>query len=141
MTATSIEAKIVEGLCDYFENNVTLPAGMGVAYPNVAFTPDGTNPYVRLTIAKNTPVTHRLGGGKEPERMGIFQATIYWPIGVGLVAPSEVANTIRNAFAYNTTIDHAGIRIRVTQEPAVRGDLPDGAYTQIPVVIPWSVYP
>lgn len=137
---TSIEAKIIDGLIDRFNNSVMLPAGTLVAYPNKTFTPDG-NPYVRLTIAKNTPVPHKIGAGKEPERMGIFLATVCWPLGQGLGAASDLANAIRDAFKRTTWWDYSGIRIRIVDEPAVQGDVEDDVYSQVPVTIPWHVYP
>ncbi len=138
--ATSIEAKVVDGLISRF-NELTLPSGTGVAYPNVTFTPDGTHPYVRLTVAKNTPINHHIGGGKEPERLGIFLATVCWPVGAGLGTASDLANAIRDAFAFNTKWTYSAVDFRIVEEPAVQGDIVDGAYTQIPVTIPWHVYP
>lgn len=139
--STSIEAKIIDGLLERF-GTVTLPVGVSVAYPNVAFTPDGTSPYVRLTIAKNTPVTASLSGGREPIRMGLFMVTVYWPVGAGIIAPSELAGTIRDAFAFGAKwVSNDGVEFRIVEEPTVKGDLVDGVYTEIPVVIPWHVYP
>lgn len=138
--ATSIEAKIITALEAKFLT-ITLPAGVQIAAPGIAFTPDGTNPYVRVTIAKNQPINHNLSGGKEPERMGIFLAVVCWPTGVGLVPPSELAATIRDAFAFGTKIETDGIRIKIVDEPMVQGDMQNGVYTEIPVVVPWHCYP
>jgi hypothetical protein len=139
VTATSIEAKIVLALQESFQE-VTLPVGCGVAGPGVVFTPNGTNPYVRLVIAKNTPINAALGGGREPVRQGILLLTVCWPVGSGLLPASELAGTLRAAFAFNTRIDFAGGYIKVTQEPTVQGDMIDGTYVQIPVVIPWMAF-
>lgn len=140
MTATSIEAKINEAFLSTFAA-ITLPAGTQIAYPNIPFTPDGTNPYIRLSVVKNTPQVSHLGGGKEPIRMGMFLAVVCWPVGGGIIQPAEVAATIRAAFAYNTKISHSGIVVRITDEPAVRGDAVVGTYNETPVVIPWKVMP
>ena len=138
-TATSIEAKIVLALQEAFQD-VTLPTGCGVAGPGVVFTPDGTNPYVRLVIAKNTPINAALGGGREPVRQGILLLTVCWPVGSGLLPATELAATLRAAFVFNTRINFTGGYIKVTQEPAVQGDMIDGTYVQIPVVIPWMAF-
>lgn len=137
--ATSIEAKIVSALEAEF-GALTLPAGVKVAYPGVTFTPDGTNPYIRLSIAKNTPKGF-IRGGREPIRMGLFLAVVCWPIGQGIVKPSELAGTIRDAFKFNTKVNREGIVLRVSGEPDVKSDMVSGVYTEIPVVIPWALYP
>lgn len=142
--AVSVEAKIIDGLCSHFAG-LSLSGIAAVAYPNVTFTPpvDGTEPqpYVRLTIAKNTPVNTSISGGQEPIRQGLLLATVCWPVGTGLIAASEVAATIRSAFAFNTSISYQSIQIRITGEPDVKGDIQGDIYTEIPIVIPWSVYP
>jgi hypothetical protein len=138
VTATSIEAKIVLALETAFQD-VTLPAGCGIAAPNVPYTPDGS-PYVRLTIAKNKPINVSLSGGREPVRQGILMLTVCWPIGGGLLPASELAGTLRDAFKFNTRIDFAGGYIKVTDEPMVQGDMQMANYSEIPVVIPWQAY-
>lgn len=138
-TASSIEARIVLALQDAFEA-ITLPAGCRVAGPGLAFTPDGTNPYVRLTIAKNTPINAALGGGREPVRQGILLLTVCWPVGAGILPATELAATLRAAFKFNTRINFTGGYIKICEEPAVQGDMIDGVYVQIPVVIPWMAF-
>jgi len=137
--ATSIEAKIVNALLAEFAT-VTLPAGVKVAQPNVTFTPDGTNPYVRLSIAKNTPKGF-ISGDREPIRMGFLLAVVCWPVGQGIVKPSELAGTIRDVFKFNTKVNREGIELRVSDEPAVKSDMQAAGYVEIPVVIPWAQYP
>lgn len=138
-TANSIEARIVLALENAFLD-VTLPAGCGIAAPNKAFSPDGVNPYVRLTIAKNQPINTSLSGGREPVRQGILMLTICWPVGVGLLPPTELAATLRERFKFNTRIDFDGGYIKVTQEPRVASDMQLATYTEIPVVIPWMAF-
>lgn len=138
-TAVSIEAKIVLALQQRFQT-VTLPVGCGIAAPGVVFEPDGTHPYVKLTIGKNQPINVSLSGGREPIRQGILLLLVCWPTGAGLLPATELAATLRDAFKFNTRINFAGGYIKVTTEPTVQGDIIDGVYTQIPVVIPWRAY-
>lgn len=139
VTAVSIEAKIVLALQQAFQA-VTLPTGCGVAGPGVVYTPDGTHPYVRLVIAKNKPINVALSGGREPVRQGILLLTVCWPVGAGLLPATELAATLRDAFKFNTRVDYVGGFIKVTDEPTVQGDMIDGTYVQIPVVIPWQAF-
>lgn len=138
-TATSIEAKIVLALQQAFQT-VTLPAGCQISAPGVAFEPNGTNPYVKLTIGKNKPINVSLSGSREPVRQGILLLLVCWPTGVGLLPATELAATLRERFKFNTRINFTGGFIKVTDEPTVQGDIVDGVYTQIPVVIPWQAF-
>lgn len=141
-----VEAKIVSGLMAHF-SGLSLPAGVGVAYPNVNFTPSGS-PYVRLSLAKNTPTNPHISGALTIYR-GIFMAVVCWPINQGIVAASELAGAIRDHFAFNDAlnnrrvISHDGIEISIGLEdaPRVAGDDQGTVYTEIPVIIPWTVYP
>lgn len=138
--ADSVEAKIINGLIEAFED-ITLPIGVSINYPNTGLVPTSGRPYVRLSVEKNTPRTTNIGGGMEPERMGNFMAVVCWPISEGAIKPAEVAGLIRNRFAFNTKIDHDGIRIWIVEEPAVVGDIQGSIYNETPVVIPYHVYP
>jgi DNA-binding beta-propeller fold protein YncE len=138
-TATSIEAKIVLALEQAFQT-VSLPSGCGVAAPGVVFTPDGTHPYVRMTIAKNKPINVSVSGTREPIRQGILLLTVCWPVGAGLLPASELAAVLRDRFKFNTRVDFVGGYIKVTDEPTVQGDSVDGVYVQVPVVIPWQAF-
>lgn len=136
----SIEAKVVSGLMAHF-TGISLPSGATVAWPNTNFTPPPDKPYVRISIAKNQPINRHIGGGKEPERIGLFMAVVCWPVGQGIVAPSELAATIRDRFAFNTKIDFDGIRIWIDDEPRVAGDEQGSVCCEIPVIVPFHVYP
>lgn len=137
--AVSIEAKIVLALTTHFQG-VTLPTGCGIAAPNVVFTPDGTHPYVRISVIKNQPINVSISGSREPIRQGLFAAVVCWPIGPGLLPASELAGTIRDKFKFNTRINFAGGYIKVTKEPMVQGDMIENGYSQIPVIIPWQAF-
>lgn len=138
--AASVEAKIVEGFLEYFRG-ILLPPGVVVAYPNAKFTKPAGLPYVRLTIAKNTPETMHIGGGKEPRRQGIFLAVVCWPVNQGIINATELAAVIRDRFAYNTQIVYQGVTIWIDEEPSVQTDEQGDTHTEIPVVVPWHVYP
>lgn len=139
VTATSIEAKIVLAL-----QGAVLPvaqaAGLAIAGPGVVFTPNGTSPYLRVTIAKNTPINTGIGGGREPVRQGILLVTACYPVGAGILPATETAAAIRAAFAFNTKIPFTGGFIKICDEPALQGDMIDGVYVQIPVVVKWMAF-
>lgn len=137
--ATHIEAQIPDALIEHFDT-ITLPTGVSVAYPGINFKPTKDEGYVRLQLLKNEPIQPRIRFGNEPIRQGIFQASVFWPEGAGIIKPSEVAGTIRDAFARGTKIDGGSFTIRIDQEPTVGSDIQEKAWLQIPVSVPWIVY-
>lgn len=138
-TATTIEGKIVLALEGYFLD-VELPANCGISAPGVPYTPDGTNPYVKLTVAHNTPLTVAMSGNREPIRQGILLLVVVWPTGSGILAPTELAAKLRTAFKLNTKIPFDGGYIKICDEPVVQGDVGDGVNIEIPVVIRWMAF-
>lgn len=138
-SAIHIEAKITEGLIEHF-SELSLPDGVDVALPNETYVPDAS-PFVRLSVQRNSAMTRHLGGEREPIRRGFFQASIFWPNGAGITDALNLAGTIRDKFAYNTEINHAGVRIRIVgdDETNVGGEIEDDGYVHIPIVIPWLV--
>lgn len=137
--ATHIEAQIPEALQSHF-GGISLPSGTEIAHIGIDFTPT-SNPYVRLQLFKNAPVQNQIAFNRAPIRRGIFQASVFWPVGQGLVKPSEVAGTIRDGFARGTKIDATDFVIRIDQEPTVGSDIQEKAWMQIPVSIPFVIYP
>lgn len=149
--ATSVEAKIVDGLCSHFSGLIpSLPTGMTVAYPNIDFTPPAAG-YVRLSIGNNGAMFPTIRANREPIRMGIFMATVCWSLGGGLIAASELAGTIFDHYAFNDdksgrrVISCDGITIRTMLDGTGVGGVKDAmqgdVYTEIPVLIPWKVIP
>jgi hypothetical protein len=139
VTATSIEARIVLAL-----ENAVLPvaqaAGLAIAAPGVVFTPSGTSPYLRVTIAKNTPINVSLSGGREPIRQGILLVTACYPVGAGILPATETAAAVRDAFKFNTKIPFTGGFVKICEEPSLQGDMIDGVYVEIPCVVKWTAF-
>jgi len=139
--ATHIEAVIVDALLSEAAS-VSLPTGFEKAWPNTAFDPlDNSTGYVRFSILKNTPTNPRIRFGDEPIRRGILQASVFVPENRGIVSASETVGIIRDAFARGTKITSGSVTIRIDDEPDVGPDIQNGAWVQIPVSIPYIVYP
>lgn len=143
--AVSIEAKIENGFVEFFG---TIPlSGIAVAYDGVPFSPTG-EPYVKLTVQNNTPINSFIGSASAIQR-GIFLALVRWPVGQGVVKAKELAGKIRDAFAADDAgadrriINHDGIQIRIGIEepPGVRGAETGEVYVDVPVIVPWHVFP
>lgn len=139
-TAVSIEAKIVLAL-EQAVLPVATAAGVAISAAGVEFTPDGVNPYLQVTIAKNTPINVSLSGGREPVRQGILLVNVVWPTGPGILPATELAAKVRDAFKFNTRFNFAGGYIKICDEPVIQGDVGDrGVNIEIPVVIRWMAF-
>jgi hypothetical protein len=139
--ATDIEAQIDDALLRHM-STFTLPATVtgGIAYPNINHDPEG-NPYIRVSIFKNQNQDIDISFDIDPIRRGIFQASVYWNVGFGLITPKEVAGLIKDHFALGTRITEATFTIRIDQTPNVGSDIQEENWVQIPVSIPYVIYP
>lgn len=144
--ATSVEAKAYEALKAHLES---FGAGLEIAWPGVNYPqPTAAKPakYLRVTFAPNTP-TNPFIEGDGTIRMGLFLILICWPVGEGIVKPTDLAGALRDWFAFdggNRRVlvgDGVAVRIGVEQAPSVGGAEQDKVQTEIPVVVPWHVYP
>jgi hypothetical protein len=138
---THIEAEIVHGLFNE-ANGITLGSGFVKAWEGVPYDPTGNNVgFVRFSVLKNDPINPRIRHGNEPIRRGIFQASVFVPDGAGIVQATEQAGIIRDAFARGTRITSGNVTIRIDDEPTVGPAIQEEAWLQIPVSVPFIVYP
>ena len=138
--AETTEGAIAEALIAHF-STMALPAGVRVAYPGISFTPDPGTPHVELFVIPNTPIQRMIAFGKEPERLGIFQASVFWPEGQGIVKATDLAAKIGQHFARGTKIKEFGTIIWIIDDPDIAAPLQEKAWLQVPVSIRWHVYP
>ena len=139
--ATHIEAVIVDALFTA-TNSLSLGTGWYRAYEGYDYDPTGNNVgYVFFSVLKNDPVNPRIRHGNEPIRRGIFQASVYVPDGAGTITANEKAGIIRDAFERGTKITSGSVTIRVDDEPTVGPAIQEEAWLQVPVSIPFVVYP
>ncbi|MGX1096516.1 phage tail terminator-like protein [Amorphus sp. MBR-141] len=138
--AAHIETEIIEAMVSRFAS-MTLPAGVTVAWPGQNFEPEANVPYVRVNIQRNTPINHDIGGDMEPERMGVFQATVCWPTGIGITQASDLAGQIRDRFRFATSIDTTTGHIRIVDEPSVIDGETGSAFRETHTIVPYHWYP
>lgn len=130
------------GLATLLQSSTSTPP---IAYPNAAFTPpkaaDGTaKPYLRVYDVPSPPDGIDLPG-RYIRRGGTFQVSVFWPLGVGIMAPKEAAGAIGAHFALNTIIERGMQRIRISAPPRVTSEIVESDIMSIPVLIPYDVLP
>lgn len=116
-----------------------------IAYPNAAFTPpkatDGTaKPYLRVYDVPSPPDGIDLPG-RYIRRGGTFQVSVFWPLGVGIMAPKEAAGAIGAHFSLNTIIERGTQRVRISAPPRVTSEIVESDIMSIPVLIQYDVLP
>jgi hypothetical protein len=112
-----------------------------VAAPNVVFPPAGQQTpakYLRLAFLPNQ--TRQITMGDDPQqKRGLFQVSVVWPVGHGIIDALDVADQIIDHFR-NQTLFASGVRITISSEPWAAGPLQDGDRVQIPVTIPYIAF-
>ena len=130
------------GLATLLQSSTSTPP---IAYPNAEFTPpkaaDGTaKPYLRVNDVPSPPDGIDLPG-RYIRRGGTLQVSVFWPLGVGIMAPKEAAGAIAERFALNTIIERGTQRIRISQPPRVTSEIIESDIVSIPVLIQYDVLP
>lgn len=130
------------GLATLLQSSTSTPP---IAYPNAAFTPpkaaDGTaKPYLRVYDVPSPPDGIDIPGDYI-RRGGTFQVSVFWPLGVGIMAPKEAAGAIAERFSLNTIIERGTQRIRISAPPRVTSEIVESDIMSIPVLISYEVLP
>ena len=139
--ATHKDAQIDDALFRHMSTMV-LPAEVtgGISYPNINFDAD-SKPHIRTSHFTNQDQNIDISFETDTIRRGIFQASVFWNVGTGLIKPKEVAGLIKDHFALGTRITEATFTIRIDEPPSIGSDIQETNWVQIPVSIPYVIYP
>lgn len=83
-----------------------------VAWPNVTFTPP-VGSYVRAFLIPSSTASRDIGG-KNRSYTGIFQASLFLPIGSGPALADSLAGSLDAAFPVDTQLISGSLRITLT---------------------------
>ncbi len=119
-------------------SQLTLSPDIPVALPNIDFDPPA-GPYLRSSFQPNGGLYAPIRFEDDAHHRGLFQVSIHWPGGVGVIKAYEAAKTIKDHFDRGTEIIRNGVKVCVDEEPRVAGHLQEGGNRiMIPVTILWS---
>ena len=118
MTVAKIRAALEKQL-------LSITPSISTAFENTTFTPPANVIYQRAVLLPNTPEDSQISSGTYFER-GIFQVSIYAPIGKGAGDSEARAQLIKNAFKRGTSLVQAGVTVIITNAPSVATGYPDG---------------
>jgi hypothetical protein len=138
--ATSTDAIILDALTAHLTTLVFSPT-LAIAHPGVEFPAGGgTLPDNYLKIDFLPAQTRQVTIGSDPQqKRGVFQVTVYWLRGQGLIDPLDVAGQIIGHFR-NRVLFASGTRITISSEPWAASPLEDDVRLQLPVSIPYYAF-
>ena len=136
--ATGIDARIATLLFEHAAD-MTLPQTTGFAYPDVDFTPTDGQPYISLSFLPNTPNTLAVGTGYI-QHVGLFQLSIMWPRGAGVIGSLETADAIQQEFDKGTRLIGSSILVNIISRPSIGGQIIDGDRTMTPVTVEYQSF-
>lgn len=120
---------------------LAMPGVLPVAAPNVVFPAPGQPlppKYLRLVFLPNQ--TRQITMGNDPQqKRGLFQVSVVWPVGQGIIGALDVADQVIDQFK-NQTLFASGVKITISREPWAAGPLQEGERVQIPVTIPYIAF-
>ena len=134
-TATGKAAQVPDALLAKVASLVTGSPTLPIAWPNVAFNPPADGKYLEVAYFSNRPAWEGVGAGVLDQ--GLLQITVHWPRGSGIIAPSQVVETIKAHFAKGTLLTSGSTVVRLNRAPWAAAPLVSDQDLAIPVTIPW----
>ncbi|MGK9282009.1 phage tail terminator-like protein [Sinorhizobium meliloti] len=120
---------------------LAMPGVLPVAAPNVVFPAAGQPlppKYLRLAFLPNQ--TRQITMGNDPQqKRGLFQVSVVWPVGQGIIGALDVADQVINHFK-NQSLFASDVKITISSEPWAAGPLQEGERVHIPVTIPYIAF-
>ena len=103
-----------------------------LAYPNALYTP-GAGPYLRpwMLPAPTSAFDYRATN----EYRGVMQIDVFWPAGLGLVAPLEMAAALIAFFPRGSQLAGDDLTVSINEPPYLGPALQEPGWIQIPVSI------
>ena len=135
MTATGKAAQVPDALLARVASLVTGSPTLPIAWPDIAFNPPADGKYLEVAYFSNRPAWEGVGAGVLDQ--GLLQITVHWPRGSGIIAPSQVVETIKAHFAKGTLLTSGSTVVRLNRAPWAAAPLVSDQDLAIPVTIPW----
>lgn len=139
--ATGVEANIFLALITHLQQLTFSPA-LQIAGPNVPFPAAGqTKPkdYLEVNHIPNRTITRSVGKGRQQHR-GIFQVTVHYSSGTGIINPLQIADKVIEHFPKDLVLFQGGIRVKIWRKPYAIPLAPEAGSLMVPVTIEYESY-
>jgi hypothetical protein len=110
-----------------------------IAYENVVFTPADGVGWVRGTFAPIVSDRETAGDAGYSRIDGLYQVSVFWPIGKGTGEPRRLADAIIRNFKSGTVLSEGGITLTIAAAWRGVGTSEDEWY-HIPVTVEWYAH-
>lgn len=131
--AATVEATIAELLFARLTSLVLSPA-LPVSYQGLPFTPP-TGPYLRADFIPNRTDNLGLANDASARHQGILQIMVIYPVGQGVVKPTNVAGLVASHFAKGTILYGSGVKVKVYAKPSVGAPMIEPDKVSVPVTV------
>lgn len=114
-----------------------------ISLPNIEFTPPAVNTvakYLRATILPADSVALGVAYSATNQHYGLLQIDVFFGSGGGEIAPRRIAAAIVSYFVRGTRLTSNGFNIDINQTPRIGPQTKDGAWTFLPVRIPYQTF-
>lgn len=138
----AVEVAIELALLDRAQAFATLQ-NLPIALPNILFespTPGKAAKYLRATIIPADTTALGVGYFSSNRHYGLFQMDVFYGVGGGEIAPRRIAAEIISYFIRGTRMYSNCFNINVFQTPRLGPQTADGAWTFLPVRIPYQTF-
>lgn len=138
MTAVGVESQITEALLARLAT-LTLSPVLPVAYPNAAFTPPASGPY----LAAHPPLraeTQGIGISAWNEHAGVFQVDVVYRTQDGVIKPTQIADAVAAHFARGTRLANGAVHVRIDEPPSIAAPVTVAPDHRTPVSIRYRTF-
>ena len=134
MPSLGIETRIFEALNAQLAALVFTPP-VPIAGPNLPFTPTGA--YLRPWLLPATAEALTISSEGHNLYTGIYQVSVFWPVGKGMLPALEHASAIAAYFKRGTFATRDGLTVHIILPPRVEPAIQEPDVLHIPVSIPY----
>lgn len=136
MAITGPDARIADALLWHL-SQIDLTPARPLAWPGKSFSPVVGTPYLFATYMPNATTSTGLAFNAPRDFRGLFQVSVFWPAGRGIVYPLELAGSVAAHFKMGTRIMRSGLKVELNQPPEVAPPIEQPDWLQVPVTVRW----
>lgn len=112
---------------------------IAVVHENENYTPETDTPYMKANTLPADPDNSEMGSKNYFER-GIFQVTLFYPIGAGAGDARATAVALREHFKRGTTMTAGGVDVIAVKDPAIARGFNDGDRYVLPISVTFQAH-
>lgn len=135
--AVGTETRISEALNAWL-NALVLSPVVPIAWPNLNFNPSGA--YLRPWLLPAPTEAITLSAAGPNDYRGIYQVSVFYPVGGGANKAIEIASAIVSHFKRGTSITREEIRVWMDDPPYLGSMVQEPNTFQLPVSVPYRAF-